>query len=243
MAKKKKSKNDFSGYVKWLWIMVGLGVLGIFLSVGLAAVGAFGELPSIEVLENPKSKLASEIITSDGQILGKFYQENRTHTEYEDLSPHLVNALVATEDERYYRHSGVDFKALIRAVVNMGRDGGGSTITQQLAKQLFHKPARTIPERIKQKFKEWVIATKLERLYTKEEIIAMYFNQFDFLYQAVGISSGGKNIFQYHPRQPQPGGSRHPGRYGQKSRPVQPHARYCANETEAQYGVCPDAAQ
>ena len=196
---KKKSKDNYGGYLKVLWSLAGLGVLVVFLCVGLAALGAFGKLPPIELLENPRSKLASEIITADGRILGKFYQENRTHTEYEDLSPHLVNALVATEDERFYQHSGVDFKALVRAVVNLGRDGGGSTITQQLAKQLFHKPARTIPERIVQKFKEWVIAARLERLYTKEDIIAMYFNQFDFLYQAVGINSAAKIYFNSTP--------------------------------------------
>lgn len=196
---KKKSKTSYGGYIKIIWALAGLGVLVVVLCVGLAALGVFGKLPPVELLENPRSKLASEIITADGKTLGKFYQENRTHTEYEDLSPHLVNALVATEDERFYQHSGVDFKALARAVVNLGSDGGGSTITQQLAKQLFHKPARTIPERITQKFKEWVIAARLERLYTKEDIIAMYFNQFDFLYQAVGINSAAKIYFNTTP--------------------------------------------
>ena len=198
MAKTKLLK-EYKSYLKVLWGLAGLMVLVVILCVGLAAVGAFGKLPPVELLENPRSKLASEIITSDGKVLGKFYQENRTHTEYEDLSPDLVNALVATEDERFYQHSGVDFKALVRAVVNLGKDGGGSTITQQLAKQLFHEPARSIPERIKQKFKEWVIAARLERLYTKEDIIAMYFNQFDFLYQAVGINSAAKIYFNATP--------------------------------------------
>jgi len=199
MAKKKKAKDDYRKYVKWFWILMGLGVFCIFACVGLAAVGAFGKLPTFEQIENPKSNLASEIITSDGKVLGKFYQENRTHTDYEDLSPHLVNAFVATEDERYYQHSGVDFRALARAIFRMGKDGGGSTITQQLAKQLFHEPARSVPERIMQKFKEWVIAVKLERQYTKQEIIAMYFNQFDFIYQAVGISSAAKIYFDTSP--------------------------------------------
>lgn len=199
MAKNKNQLKEYGRYVKAVWMLAGLAVLAVVLCVGLAALGAFGKLPPIELLENPKSKLASEIITSDGKILGKFYQENRTHTEYHELSPHLINALVATEDERFYQHSGVDFKALARAAINLGSDGGGSTITQQLAKQLFHKPAQTIPERIVQKFKEWVIAARLERLYTKEDIIAMYFNQFDFLYQAVGINSAAKIYFNSTP--------------------------------------------
>lgn len=198
MAKKKK-KDDFRTYVKWFWIVVLAGVLSIFACVGLAALGAFGPLPPITAIENPKSKLASQIITSDGKVLGKFYQENRTHADYDDLSPNLVNALVATEDERFYEHSGVDFHALARAVFNLGRDGGGSTITQQLAKQLFHKPAQSFFQRVLQKFKEWVIAIELERHYTKQEIIAMYFNQFDFLYQAVGINSAAHIYFDTTP--------------------------------------------
>ncbi len=195
----KKTKDDFRAYVKWLWVLFGLGIFSTFLLIALAAVGAFGKLPTFEEIENPKSNLASEIITSDNKVLGKFYKENRTHTEYENLSPHLVNAFVATEDERYYQHSGVDFQALARAIFRLGKDGGGSTITQQLAKQLFHEPARSVPQRIKQKFMEWVIAVKLERQYTKQEIIAMYFNQFDFIYQAVGINSAAKIYFDTTP--------------------------------------------
>lgn len=196
---KKKAKDDFSKYVKWFWVLVACAVLGLFLTVGLAAVGAFGKLPTFVEIENPKSNLASQIITSDGKMLGKFYIENRTHSDYEDLSPHLINALVATEDERYYQHSGIDFEALVRAVIRLGSGGGGSTITQQLAKQLFHRPPETVMGRILQKFKEWVIAVRLERQYTKEEIIAMYFNQFDFLYQAVGINSAAKIYFNTTP--------------------------------------------
>lgn len=196
---KQKVLNDFSSYVKWFWILLLGGMFSIFLVVALTALGAFGELPTFEEIENPKSNLASQIITSDGEIMGKFYLENRTHSDYENLSPHLINALVATEDERYYQHSGVDFEALARAVIKLGSDGGGSTITQQLAKQLFHNRPGTAIERIKQKFKEWVIAAQLERQYTKQEIIAMYFNQFDFLYQAVGINSASKIYFNTIP--------------------------------------------
>lgn len=200
MAKKKQKKSlDFSSYVRWFWVLILMGIGSITLCVLLASWGAFGPLPGFEEIENPKSNLASQIITSDNEILGKFYTENRLHTEYKDLSPNLVNALVATEDERYYDHSGIDLEALLRAVGKMGRAGGGSTITQQLAKQLFHEPAKNTLERIGQKFKEWVISTRLERQYTKQEIIAMYFNQFDFLYQAKGIHSASAIYFNTTP--------------------------------------------
>ena len=164
-------------------------------------MGVFGKLPPVlSYLENPRSKLASEIMSPPmGKSWGNSTRKTAPIPNMKIFHPHLVNALVATEDERFYQHSGVDFKALARAVVNLGSEGGGSTITQQLAKQLFHKPARTIPERIVQKFKEWVIAARLERLYTKEDIIAMYFNQFDFLYQAVGINSAAKIYFNSTP--------------------------------------------
>lgn len=200
MAKKKTAqKDDFRSYVKWFWILVVSGTAIIPLCVFLAAVGAFGALPTFEEIENPKSNLASQIITSDDEILGKFYVDNRTHVDFKDLSPHLVQALVATEDERYYSHTGIDFEALARAIIKLGSDGGGSTITQQLAKQLFHKNPSGKIGRIVQKFKEWVIAAKLERQYTKEEIITMYFNQFDFLYQAIGIHSAASIYFNTTP--------------------------------------------
>ncbi len=194
-----KNESNFSKLLKWFWIFIFGGLLSLALCVGLAALGAFGTLPSFDEIENPKSNLASQIITSDGEILGKFYLQNRTHTDYDHISPLLINALIATEDERYYDHSGIDFKALLRAVVRLGKDGGGSTLTQQLAKQLFHEPARSVPERIMQKFKEWVIAARLERQYTKEEILAMYLNQYDFLYQAVGINSASQIYFGVSP--------------------------------------------
>lgn len=193
------AKTNFTKLVKWFWLLFLVAVLSAFLAVALAAWGAFGKLPSFAEIENPRSNLASQIITADGVPLGKFYLDNRTHAEYEDLSPHLVNALVATEDERYYEHSGVDFWALARAVGRLGGAGGGSTISQQLAKQLFTKTARDFWERVPQKLKEWVIAVRLERHYTKEEIIAMYFNQIDFLYQADGINSAAAIYFNKEP--------------------------------------------
>ncbi len=199
MAKKTKASDDFSLYVKRFWILVLLSILGFFLFIALTAMGVFGKLPPIAEIENPKSNLASEIITADGQVLGKFYKDNRTHADYEELSPHLINALVATEDERYYEHSAIDFKALARAIFRLGKDGGGSTISQQLAKQLFHDRALSKFERILQKVKEWIIAVRLERRFTKQEIIAMYFNQYDFLYQAVGIRSASAIYFDTSP--------------------------------------------
>lgn len=199
MAKKTNISNDFSKYVKRFWLLVLAAILGFFLFIILIAAGAFGKLPSIAEIENPKSNLASEIITADGQVLGKFYKDNRTHADYDELSPHLINALVATEDERYYEHSAIDFRALARAVMRLGRDGGGSTISQQLAKQLFSDRAMSTSERLLQKLKEWVIAVRLERRFTKQEIIAMYFNQYDFLYQAVGIRSASSIYFNTSP--------------------------------------------
>jgi len=173
----------------------------VVLMVLLAAIGAFGPLPSFEEIEDPRSNSASQILSSDGELLGKFYEENRIHIRYEQLSPTLVNALVATEDERFFQHSGVDSKALARSVLSLGRAGGGSTLTQQLAKMMFHRPPSNFFFRVLQKFKEWVIAARLERQYTKEEIIAMYLNQFDFLYQAVGIHSAARIYFGTAPDQ------------------------------------------
>jgi penicillin-binding protein 1A len=175
-------------------------VLAILLFFTLINWGLFGSLPKLEELENPRNNLATEIISSDDQVIGKFFYENRTTVSYSQLSPHLVNALVATEDERYFKHSGIDFKSLFRAVIRLGSAGGGSTITQQLAKMLFtNKRSSNIIGRSVQKLKEWIIAVKLERMYTKEEIIAMYFNRFDFLYNAVGISSAAKIYFNTTP--------------------------------------------
>lgn len=199
MATTKPKKTSFKKLIRWFWILVFAGLASFSLLIFATAMGWLGKLPSIEELENPKSNLASQIISSDDRVLGKFFAQNRTHVEYEELSPHLINALVATEDERYYSHSGVDVEALVRAVAKMGSAGGGSTISQQLAKMLFHEPAQSKFARLSQKVKEWVISVQLERQYTKEEIIAMYFNRFDFLNLAVGIQSASNIYFSKNP--------------------------------------------
>lgn len=158
-------------------------------------------MPKFEELENPETNLATEIFSADGETLGKYYSENRTPIKYEDLPDHLVQALVATEDERFYEHSGIDARGTMRAAVYLGERGGASTITQQLAKQLFTGNASTnFAGRVLQKFKEWIIAIRLERQYTKEEIITMYFNKYDFVYQAVGIRSAAKIYFNKEAR-------------------------------------------
>ena len=184
----------------WFWSIFALGFASILLIFWLITKGALGYLPPLEELQNPKNKFATEVISSDMQLLGRYYrQENRVGVNYEDISPNMINALIATEDARYYNHTGIDFKSLLRAIVKMGRAGGGSTITQQLAKQLWSPRANNIFERALQKPIEWVIATKLERLYSKEEILTMYLNQFDFLYNAVGIKSAAQVYFSTTP--------------------------------------------
>ena len=165
-------------------------------------MGWFGLLPSFEELENPQQNLATEIFASDGVLLGKFFYENRSPVTYNQLSPHLVNALISTEDERFRSHSAIDAKSLGRAIFGAltgTSAGGGSTITQQLSKVLFTNVSRSKIERVKQKFKEWVISIRLERNFTKNEIITMYFNKFDFLYLAVGVKSAAKIYFNTTP--------------------------------------------
>ncbi|MGB0884110.1 MAG: transglycosylase domain-containing protein, partial [Flavobacteriales bacterium] len=198
-AKAAKHVNWTTRIIRYICIGATLPFVIIILGLLFASWGWFGPLPDIEDIEHPENNFATEVISADGNVLGKYYHENRTPVSYNELSPHLVNALIATEDKRYYEHSGVDGYGLGRAVVKkmMGKNAGGaSTITQQLAKMLFTKTAsKSALTRITQKFQEWLIAAKLERHYTKEEIIAMYFNKFDFLYQAVGIKSAAKIYF------------------------------------------------
>ncbi len=167
----------------------------------LASIGKFGEMPDFRQLENPKTNFASEIVSSDNQILGKYYfNDNRTPVEYDEINPETVNALIATEDERFYSHPGIDLKATIRAIVFLNTRGGASTISQQLARQLFvGVRSRNIFQAIGQKIKEWVIAVELEKQYTKEEIITMYLNIYDFGYYGDGIKSASNIYFSKEP--------------------------------------------
>lgn len=202
MAQKNNTPvKDINYYKKKFWklFFYGLGVMALFFT--LASWGFFGSMPSFEDLENPESNLATEVISSDGITIGKFYNENRTPIKYEDLPQSLVKALVATEDERFYKHSGIDARRTLGAVLKLGSDGGASTLTQQLAKLLFHGEGSTFKLfRVIQKVKEWIIAVKLERQYTKNEIIAMYLNKADFVNTAVGIRSASKVYFGKEPR-------------------------------------------
>ncbi len=194
-----KSKLEIDPKV--LWKGYGVGVLCVILFFTLTSFGIFGKLPDIQELENPKSNLASEIYSSDGVMIGKYYIDNRTNIEFKDLSENLVHALIATEDERFYSHSGIDIIATLRAIVLLGKDGGGSTITQQLAKNMFNNTSRKgIVKRVIEKAQEYIIAIQLEKRYTKEEIIAMYFNTVDFVNHAVGIHSAAHVYFGKKPK-------------------------------------------
>ena len=193
---KNKIDTDFRKYVKLFWVFTFSLPFVFFMILFLVRTGVFGDLPSTEEIVNPKSYLATEILSTDGQQLGTFFKENRIHVEYSDLPTHLIQALIATEDERFLEHAGIDFRSLGRALSTLGSNGGGSTITQQLAKLMFTQdPARGFMVRVVQKLKEWVIAVQIERRYTKQEIITMYLNKFDFLYQAVGIHSASSVYF------------------------------------------------
>ncbi len=207
MAKKKTNKKENKGgWIKYLWMVFALGVSSIVLLFVLIANGVIGYLPEIEELQNPKNKFASEVYTADGEIIGRYYygKDNRVAVSYDQISPNVINALISTEDVRFYEHSGIDFRALFRSIIKRGvlgqkGAGGGSTITQQLAKLLYSPTAENIFQRALQKPIEWVIAVQLEKYYTKEEIITMYLNQFDFLNNAVGIKSAASIYFNTTP--------------------------------------------
>ncbi len=193
--------------VHCLWGLLVTVILMMVIAFTAIAEGWIGYMPPIEELQNPINRFATQIYSADGKVMGtwNFNRENRICVDYTNLSPYLVQALVATEDSRFYEHSGIDFYALGRAIVKrgiMGRRsaGGGSTITQQLAKQLYSETAKNTVERLLQKPIEWVIAVKLERNYTKEEIIAMYLNYFDFLHNAVGIKTAASTYFNKEPK-------------------------------------------
>jgi penicillin-binding protein 1A len=193
--------------VRVLWTLLAVAVLGAVVGFTAISEGWIGYMPPIEELQNPINRFATQIYSADGKIMGtwNYNRENRIMVDYTQLSPALVKALVATEDVRFYEHSGIDFYALGRAIVKRGllgqkSAGGGSTITQQLAKQLYSETAHSVMERLLQKPIEWVIAVKLERNYTKDEIIAMYLNYFDFLHNAVGIKTASNTYFSKDPQ-------------------------------------------
>ena len=199
-ARKKKKTKKKGSFITLFWLLLLSIVVAVALLFLLASFGVFGSLPDETSLENPEKNLATEIITTDGKVIGKFYKENRTPVAYQELPEHLKNALLATEDIRFYDHSGIDIRGTLRAAVYLGSKGGASTISQQLAKQLFTDQAsRNKFQRGIQKVKEWIIATRLERRYTKNEILTMYFNEYDFLNQAIGIESASNIYFDKPP--------------------------------------------
>ena len=188
-------------YTKIFWVLFSLGVLSL-ISVFLAAgLGLLGKMPEFRQLENPKTNLATQIYSSDNKVIGKFYfNDNRTPLHYEEIPKNLINALIATEDERFYDHSGIDLRSTLRAVVYLGKRGGASTVSQQLARQLFTGVrSRNTLDAVIQKIKEWVIAVQLERRYTKKEILTMYLNLYDFNYNADGLHSAANIYFSKEP--------------------------------------------
>lgn len=208
MAKKENTKISDkpaspNKLLKRIVMITWLILLGPFVAIGIMLLIASTNLPDIKELENPTFHLASEVYSADNALLGKYFKENRTNVEYKDISPFVIDCLVATEDERFYEHTGIDFTALMRVVKgvvtgNSGQ-GGGSTLTQQLAKMLFSEKPNGSMERIHQKFQEWIIATQIERRYTKQEILTMYVNKFDFVNNAHGIKSASRVYFNTTP--------------------------------------------
>lgn len=187
--------------VQVFWKIVLWGFAAFVLLLLLINFGIFGKLPSLSELENPSVLQATEVYASDGTLMGKFYRDrgNRSNVDYNDISKHVVNALVATEDERFYDHSGIDGRSVARAVIFLGREGGGSTITQQLALNMFSERARNPITRVIQKLKEWIIAIKLERNFTKEEILTLYLNTVPFGENVYGIRNAALTFFQKEP--------------------------------------------
>ncbi|MFZ4785933.1 MAG: transglycosylase domain-containing protein, partial [Flavobacteriales bacterium] len=192
------AKSTKPNYGRRIWL---IGLSPLILVVLLMLTAFMSGLPNVEALANPKINLATEIISSDGKVLGSYYKENRTDVRFENIPTHMVNALIATEDARFREHSGIDFRGLTRAVVKLGSDGGASTITQQLAKLQFTKEYEnaSIFKRVWQKVREMIIAARIERTYTKDEIIALYLNQVDFIHQAVGVKSAARVYFNTIP--------------------------------------------
>ena len=205
MSKTQNKVSKTKNYKKLIWTFWFLFFTGFFAVggvFGIAALGYLGPMPPLEQLENPKTNLATQIISFDGKVLGKFYfKDNRTPITFDELPQNIVKALIATEDERYYDHAGIDWRGTLRAIFYFGKKGGASTITQQLARQLFvGVRSQNKKEALVQKIKEWVLSVQLERRYTKNEIIAMYLNIYDFGYNADGVQSAAKIFFDTTPQ-------------------------------------------
>lgn len=197
-------KKEYKKYIRWFWILIVSPILILFLTVFLVALEFFGPLPTFEELENPKSNLATEVYSADQKLLGKYFIENRSNIHYKDLSPNIINALTATEDARFRDHSGIDGRGLLRVlfktiILRQSNSGGGSTITQQLAKNLFPRENISGLKIVIRKIKEWIIAVKLEKNYTKDEIQAMYLNTVEFGSNAFGIKSASRTFFNTTP--------------------------------------------
>ena len=195
--KKHKKKSPYLKYILTIWGIFLFGVLSIIILFSGAALGLYGPMPDLQQLENPRTNLATQIISSDDVILGKYYfDDNRTPIIFDEIPTHTIQALIATEDERFYEHSGIDWRGTLRAFAFLGKRGGASTISQQLARQIFvGVRSRNLLKTVLQKAQEWVIAIQLEKRYTKKEILTMYLNKYDFGYQADGIRSAAKIFF------------------------------------------------
>lgn len=199
--KMSKTPKTVRPSVRILWTIVMVGFLLFNLILAAAYIGVFGKLPSLQELENPQANLASEIYANDGTtLMGKIYAENRVSVDYKDISIDVINALISTEDERFYTHSGIDARSIARAVYGLGRDGGGSTITQQLAKNILGQGHGNPIRRGIDKLKEWIVALKLERNFTKQEIISLYLNRVSWL-NVYGIKNAASVYFQKEPSQ------------------------------------------
>ena len=197
----KANRGPYRRSLKLFWIVFSIGILS-FVSIFLAAgFGLLGKMPEFRQLENPKTNLATQIFSADNKVIGKFYyNDNRTPLYYEEIPKNLIDALIATEDERFYDHSGIDLRSTLRAVVYLGEKGGASTVSQQLARQLFTGVrSRNTLDAVIQKIKEWVIAVQLERRYAKKEILTMYLNLYDFNYNADGLRSAANIYFSKEP--------------------------------------------
>jgi len=205
MDKKKKQSPTKSNAIRNLWIIFGSLLVLLILFFFCVAKGVFGTMPTFEELENPRTNLATEIISADGKVLGTYYVENRSNVRYAELSPYMPEALISIEDERFTEHSGIDEKALFRVAFGLitgNKKGGGSTITQQLAKNLFPRGENlSKPKLVLRKFQEWITATKLEHNYSKEEIVAMYLNTVAFGHNAYGIRAAAKTFFDKTPKE------------------------------------------